>query len=313
MRKHIVLVCLTALAVAGAVPAVGAVSHLINGNNIKNRSISGSKIKKRTLTLNLLSKKTIAALRGSATVGGGGNVAGAPGENGAVGPTGPTGPKGDKGDPGANGPSGTTLITPSNLQGFTAVHSTGCLNSGETSTGSQSFNGAYQFEVGTQGNSYEKISKPYNVPLTDLTSLTYDTLVQHDGSGGQAPFIVVNVDPDGNPATDNTEGVFFEPVYADGTYSYDPSGDKAKVAPQPALKTHAWQTWDVRNGGLELNGGGPPLFTLDRYEANNPNARIVSIGVSAGCGSGAWDNFVGNVRHLSIGIGPNVTDYLFQG
>jgi hypothetical protein len=311
MRKHIVLVCLTALVVAGAVPAVGAVTHLIDGTTIKNRSISGGKIKKRTLTLNLLSKKTIAALRGSATVGNGGNVAGAPGEHGAAGSTGPIGPKGDKGDPGANGPSGTTLITPSNLQGFTTTHSTGCLNSGETSTGKQSFNGAYQFEVGTQGNSYEKIAKPYNIPLSSLTSLSYDTLVQHDGSGGQAPFIILNVDPDNDPATANNDGLFFEPVYQNGTYStVDPS---VKVLKQDDPRTGMWQTWDVRRGGFWNNTGGPPLDSVDHYLSTNPNAKLNSISVAAGCGAGAWDNFVGNVRHVSIGVGPNVTDYLFQG
>lgn len=311
-----------ALFTGGAVAATG----LIDGATIAPHTIKGKQIKDHSIGTRQLSKGVVKLLRSRTTIGP--NVGNSPGQNGTSGgtgaqggtgqqgPKGDPGPQGDQGPAGANGPSGVTLITPANMQGFAATTDTAggaCNNSGDPNsppnTATQGFNSTYQFNEGTNGGSYARLKKTYNEPLTDLSLLSYDTLVQHDGSGGQAPFVVIRVDPDGTGAT--TDGLFFEPVYEDGSYTYQTGSDKATYTQK--LVTHDWQTWDVRNGGLEPDGNGPPLFTLNYYESQHPNAVLKGISMATGCGQGAWDNFVGNVRELKIGLNGTVADYIFQG
>ena len=171
---------------------------------------------------------------------------------------------------------------------------------------------------------------PPRVPPSDeLTVLGYSTYAQSGGSGGQTPYIILNIDNtnDGTP----DDQLFFEPVYQNGSY---PTVDPSITIPNqcgnnPACVTPGqWQTWDAFNGGWwSLNAGtfGPPLTTLHFYRSQNPNARIVNtstgqggIRVVAGFGAGSWDNFVGNVDGFRIGVGvdpegdPNVTVYDFE-
>jgi hypothetical protein len=112
MRKNIVLVCLTALVVAGAVPAVAAVKHLITGKQIKNHSVGGVDLKNRTITLKNLKKTTINSLRGTGQVG-------TPTTPGAQGEGGAPGAPGAPGANGANGSNGTNGTNGSNVAGIT--------------------------------------------------------------------------------------------------------------------------------------------------------------------------------------------------
>lgn len=150
--------------------------------------------------------------------------------------------------------------------------------------------------------------------LSQLTALTYSTFVSHDGSGGQAPYIILNVDYDNNGTTDDL--LFFEPVYQ--TAAFFPSN------PQQALMLNTWQTWNALNGGwwsLNGTGGATPgtgVKPLSAIIAAFPNATIVNsssgggVRIVAGFGAGAWDNFVGNADAFTIGVNGCNTTYNFE-
>ena len=185
--------------------------------------------------------------------------------------------------------------------------------------------GSVELSVGSDGNGAAQLRNVdyHGLDLINLTSLSYSTYVQVDGSGGQAPYLILNVDKDGNGTLDDL--LFFEPVYQDATFF--PSN------PQPTLVDQTWQTWDARNGGWyainavtgapTFGGPGTGVLPLNAYILANPFAQIVNttmgrggVRIVAGFGEGAWDNFVGNVDCFEIGEfdGSNVvtTKYDFE-
>lgn len=176
--------------------------------------------------------------------------------------------------------------------------------------------GSVELSVGPDGNSAAQVrNRDYNgVLLSDITELSYSTYVQQDGSGGQAPYLILNVDLDGNGTTDDQ--LFFEPVYQTGLYGGDAVPDQGDVT------VGEWQTWDAREGGwwaLSAGTFGPPLVTLDTYIAAHPGARLAapttgtgSIRIVAGFGAGAWDNFVGNADCFTIEVFGVETTYDFE-
>jgi uncharacterized repeat protein (TIGR01451 family) len=149
--------------------------------------------------------------------------------------------------------------------------------------------------------------------LRDLSSLTYWTYVQQDGSGGQAPYLMLDVDYDGDSVRDDI--LFFEPLYQSATYF--PSD------PQPALVDGAWQQWDARDGGWwSLNntagaGAGTNVKPLSAILDVQPNARLTGangggVRITAGFGAGAWDNFIGFADALAISFNSPITTYDFE-
>jgi hypothetical protein len=98
LKKTIALCCLTALVVAGLVPAYGAARHLITSRSIKNHSIKGIDIKKGTIGISALNK----SLRTKINRIGTGSTPAAQGQDGAVGPQGPAGVNGVNGVNGSN-------------------------------------------------------------------------------------------------------------------------------------------------------------------------------------------------------------------
>jgi hypothetical protein len=172
-------------------------------------------------------------------------------------------------------------------------------------------------------------SMPFPAASDELTALAYSTYVQSGGSGGQAPYLILNIDNNDDGAVDDL--LFFEPVYQNGSYpTVDPSVSiPNQCGDNPACVVPGqWQTWNALDGGWwSLNAGtfGPPLTTLRFYRSQNPNARIVNsasgaggVRIVAGGGAGTWDNFVGNVDAFRIGVGadpegdPNITIYDFE-
>jgi hypothetical protein len=168
-----------------------------------------------------------------------------------------------------------------------------------------------QLSVGANGDGAAQLrTAAYNgLKLADLTQLTYSTYVVQYGSGGQAPYLLLNIDLDGDGATVE-DLIFFEPVYQDA--SYFPSN------PQASLALGTWQTWDALDGcWWSLNnvagaGPGTNCKPLSAYLTAQPNARLATTAagafrIVAGFGAGAWDNFVGNVDKVEV----NGTTYDF--
>jgi hypothetical protein len=212
------------------------------------------------------------------------------------------------------------VIRPGGLQGWTQEHTT-C---GAAGTGSQAFvvgpatppvgEGSLQYLIGANGDSFETIRNPDlgDTRIDALSNLSYSTYVTQDGSGGQAAYLLLDIDFDGDTTVDDQ--LFFEPVYQ--------HGHTAAVPDQGALATGAWQTWDALHGGwwsLNSIGGltpGAGVNTLAAYLAAQPNARIVNSATGAGgfriatgCGAGAWDNFDGNADNVLVGVGSANTLY----
>ena len=160
--------------------------------------------------------------------------------------------------------------------------------------------------------------------VADLTVLGYSTYVTQTGSGGQAPYLILNLDFDGNNATVEDQ-LFFEPVYQNGTYGTIHPDDSVpnQCGTNPnCVSTAQWQTWDALAGGwwsAEESAGGPPLTTLARYVQDHPTARIINtpegnggIRIATGCGGAAWANFDGNADAFRIASNGALTRYDFE-
>jgi hypothetical protein len=221
------------------------------------------------------------------------------------------------------------VIRPGGLQGWTQQHAN-CND--DPNTGSQAFvvgpgtppagEGSLQYLIGSDGNSFETIRNPdyNNTTLNSLSNLSYSTYAAGGGAGGQAPYLLLNIDNDNDGTLDDQ--LFFEPVYQNGTYSKIFADDTIpnQCGANPAcVTTGQWQNWNALVGGWwsgNESAGGPPLITLRRYAVEHPNARIVNTNTGAGgfriatgCGAGAWDNFDGNADNVLIGVGATNTLY----
>lgn len=182
--------------------------------------------------------------------------------------------------------------------------------------------GSFRMGVGSDGDSAVQIrTRDFDgMQLAQLTDFTYATYVEQN-NGAQAPYAIINVDQDGDGASDDR--LFFEPAYQNGTY-----GTKSgAVIPNQCganpncVTLNQWQTWDVRNGGLwAANDGdfGPPLVSFDNYVLQHPTATVAtsasgSIRIVAGGGAGAWDDFRGYADNVKIGFVTNpTTTYDFE-
>lgn len=205
------------------------------------------------------------------------------------------------------------FVTPTNLNGFTEQ------TEGIPLTASISFvtgpgsppgigGGSVQLATGSNGDGAAELRQSQFdlFTLADLTVLCYITYVSAFGSGGQAPYILLDINYGLGSTID--EQLFFEPVYQDGTYSGIPD--------QGALTLDTWQTWNAMIGGWHT-GGGPPLTTLADYLLLHPNARIINsmtgggLRIVAGLGAPDWDNFTGNVDQMAIGDASTTIIYEF--
>ena len=152
-----------------------------------------------------------------------------------------------------------------------------------------------------------------NTLLSAITELRYSTYRTQDGAGGQMPYVLLNIDLNGDGALDDQ--IFFEPVYQ--VPAFNPA-----LPDQGPMQTGAWQRWDARVGGWwSLNGlaglnPGAGVKSLAIYIAANPTARIINdalgrggLRLVAGFGAGAWDNFDGNIDAVTVGTNGISTTY----
>ena len=235
----------------------------------------------------------------------------------------------------------TTSLTVSltNLQGWQIQRTTSGLTPTPTPTPDVVFvngpstpplgTGNAEFRIGPDGGAAAQLRHPgyagTRLPnpnstqpsaANELSVLSYSTFVQQDGSGGQAPYIILQIDTDGDAGIEDL--LFFEPVYQSATFC--PSN------PQPALVTGQWQTWDAFNGCwysvFGTTGSGPgrntvPLRTLSAalptgQIANSSPSGLGGVRLVTGFGAGAYDNFIGNADAFRIGVGADDTIYNFE-
>lgn len=223
----------------------------------------------------------------------------------------------------------TAVVTPSNLNGWT-------ISEVPTQTDVDFVNGPATPPLGIgsaqlsiaqtpgAGDQAAQLRNPNyaGTKLSDLTALSYSTFVQQTGSGGQAPYILLNIDLDNNGTIDDF--LFFEAIYQTGAYSTIFPGDTVpdQCSSTPGcVATGSWQTWNALIGGwwsANESAGGPPLITLDKYIEEHPDATIVNsssgggVRIVAGFGEGAWNGFKGNVDAFTIGVSACNTTFNFE-
>lgn len=174
--------------------------------------------------------------------------------------------------------------------------------------------GAAYLYTGSDGSASAAIrtSSYAGTPLSAIDSLGYCTYVKQ-WNGGQAPYIIINVDTDGNGTTDDL--LFFEPEYSNGGYN-------GSIPTQPAVQLNTWQCWDAFNGGWYsisgVNGSGPgaDVQSFSDLVAAYPAGAKVAAGVSGirvvvGFAS-PNDVFESYVDAFSIGVNGGCTTYDFE-
>lgn len=173
--------------------------------------------------------------------------------------------------------------------------------------------GSFEQTIGPDGDEADRIrTSAYDgVDLADIQQLEYSSYQQSFVSG-QATYLVLRIDQDGNGSTDDR--LFFEPVYQNGTYSM--VAGAGAIPNQGDVVLNTWQTWDADAGGWwseDAGTFGPPLDTLAHYIADHPGAKLAtdapSVRLQAGGGAGAWDNFLGNMDEFIIRVNDGVTDH----
>jgi uncharacterized repeat protein (TIGR01451 family) len=174
--------------------------------------------------------------------------------------------------------------------------------------------GSLEISTGTNGASAPRwwLTGWSGTRLDALTALGYSTYVDSN-LDNQAIYLRLYLDLDGDSAVDDS--IFFEPAYQNAAYM--------PGYPQASVALDTWQSWDALNGGWWSNnnlcsaGPGVNVKTIGQYLACNPNARIMDastggVSLQAGCGSGSWDNFTGNVDALRIATASADTTYDFD-
>ena len=229
-------------------------------------------------------------------------------------------------------PAGLVKVNPGNMDGW-AVQTSGTASvtfeAGPPPLPPPLGEGSVELAVGTNGNSGAQVrnNEYAGTQLSDLTTLRYSTYVDNDSTNplagpDQAPYLILNVDLDGNLATTSDRTLlFFEPEYQ--------FGYTTAVPPQGPIVMDTWQEWDALIGGwwstTGAAGAGPgaDVKPLSAIIAAYPNATIVNSGtdglsgaggvrIVAGFGAGAWDNFVGNADKFIIGVNGDTTTYDFD-
>ena len=157
------------------------------------------------------------------------------------------------------------------------------------------------------------------VSLSDISALEYCTYAKQ-WNGAQVPYIVLNVDVDGDNDFDALDDLLiFEPEYSNGNYNTD-------IPAQPAVALNTWQCWDALAGGWYsqngANGSGPGIDVQsfsELVEFFGPDAQIVNndlgqggVRVVSGFGS-PIDVFEAFVDKVKIDVGHNCTVYDFEG
>jgi hypothetical protein len=142
-----------------------------------------------------------------------------------------------------------------------------------------------------------------NVPLTDLTRLEYSELARPASDAGdrQPAYLRLSVDNDG---TDSTHAI-------DASLFFFPANNPD----QQVVENGVWQTWDVANGKISVDGDGGPsaTTTLDAYVAAHPEAVLVNSPFDDVHSAGALSLIVGGGDNDSQVNGEYFLDRVIVG
>lgn len=121
--------------------------------------------------------------------------------------------------------------------------------------------------------------------LLDIDAMSYKTYrsASSTGESFQAPSYILYVDKDGNPETDDTGYLIFEPLYSYGN---------------DAIQVGQWQTWDVLKGGTSKwwgLGDNNPSRTWNDILAQYPNAVALAYGFNQGTSNPGIDSAVQDI------------------
>jgi parallel beta-helix repeat protein len=184
-------------------------------------------------------------------------------------------------------PAATFVVAPANMHGWVFdVDATG--GDGSMVAGPSTpplGQGSARLFTGTEGDDSTELRTANFTGdrLADIVSLSYSTYpVQWNvpgTTGGQAPYIILHVDLDGNLGTPgDTDLLFFEPAYQDAD-AYGTS-----LPDQGTVTLNTWQTWDATTGGwwsLAGTAGASPgagVKSLATIVAAHPNAIVRDSG-----------------------------------
>lgn len=210
----------------------------------------------------------------------------------------------------------TVVVTGSNPSGWTFSLSSpdGAAEFVEPAPGNPpAGQGAAYLYTGSDGSQSAAIrtGSYAGTPLANITSLGYCTYVKQ-WNDGQAPYIILRVDTDGNGTTDDL--LFFEPEYSNG--NYNPAFN------QPDIQLNTWQCWDALAGGwysvAGFNGSGPgtdaqswsdlvAAYPAGSKVAVSPSGIRIVVGFAS-----ATDVFESYVDAATIGVGGSCTTFDFE-
>ena len=162
--------------------------------------------------------------------------------------------------------------------------------------------GSYETEIVVASSKIILLRTDYHdLPLADLTALSYWTYV--------------------DPVATNTNNWYVNLyVDADGDGSWD---ERLDFVPPPAMVVQGlWQFWDAHAGTWTTSGGGPT--TLADFLLANPNARINAfdpplggaIRLNMGDTASSYVGFLGNLDGVRIavnGVGDETWDFELFG
>jgi hypothetical protein len=309
LKRTIALCCLTALVVAGLVPAYGAARHLLTGKDIKNHSLKGVDIKKGSIPFAALSKGTRGKIN-ARNIGGSTTPA-------SQGGNGQNGQNGANGAPGANGLDSdfARTVTAGNLRGFTLAP--------KGDNGDTTDNGTFGFNtppatppLGTKSLEFTSTNgKPLvlyaGVPtsnaarplLAELTKASYASLIHTQPQSALDISMQFEVTGSTSSATAGYTTVVFEPYQNGDSQTLDEwhrhSVDFGKV----------WSTRAITSGNCTQGTPCP----LRQFIEENPHAQVLTAKLKIGQNSGTgWSGFDGFLDDVKLGFGP-VTQYDFGG
>lgn len=169
--------------------------------------------------------------------------------------------------------------------------------------------GSHQLTIGTSDADTQlyRTAKYDGKLLSDITRLEYSTYAHSTGDGApprQPTYLRLSVDTDGTEGYDTS--LYFFPA--------DNAGEQA-------VKDDVWQSWDVANGRISVDGDNGPndTTTLAEFAAAHPAATIVNPNggglalLNGGAQGGAGDTQVNGVYNVDrVIVGAEGTDTLFD-